>query len=154
VRLPCIRGRQVGFQAEGTGDLKHLVCALSGTYTLGPGIRLIGGFFYFDDEAETPAGPSASLISATSDTDGGAAPWILPPHSWRNTPPLYRFGNGRVGRPFPLCCPGATVPRKQHKWRKRVLNPDLLHVLMDLFPTAGGCSCETDRPGEEFQGNS
>jgi outer membrane protein OmpU len=68
--VSCIRGRQTGFQDAGTGDLKHLVCALSGTYTLGPGIRLIGGLFYFDDEAETPAGPSAGLISETSDTDG------------------------------------------------------------------------------------
>lgn len=66
----CIRGRQVGFQSEGTGDLKHLVCAVSGTYLLGPGIRLIGGVFFFDDEAETPAGPSAALISETSDTSG------------------------------------------------------------------------------------
>jgi hypothetical protein len=70
VRLPCTRGRQVGFQAAGTGDLKHLGCALAGTYTLGPGIRLIGGLFYFDDEAETPAGPSASRISDASDADG------------------------------------------------------------------------------------
>jgi hypothetical protein len=68
--VTCIRGRQTGFQAEGTGDLKHLACALAGTYTLGPGIRLIGGLFYFDDEAETPAGPSAGLISDTSDTNG------------------------------------------------------------------------------------
>lgn len=68
--VTCNRGRQVGFQSEGTGDLKHFVCALSGTYTMGPGIRLVGGLFYFDDEAETPAGPSASTIGATSDTDG------------------------------------------------------------------------------------
>lgn len=68
--VSCNRGRQVGYQSEGTGDLKHLVCALSGTYTLGPGIRLIGGLFYFDDEAEAPAGPSAAIISDTSDTSG------------------------------------------------------------------------------------
>lgn len=68
--LSCIRGRQVGFQSEETGDLKHLVCAVSGTYLLGPGIRLIGGVFFFDDEAETPAGPSATLIGETSDTSG------------------------------------------------------------------------------------
>ncbi len=68
--LSCIRGRQVGFQSKETGDLKHLVCAVSGTYLLGPGIRLIGGVFFFDDEAETPAGPSATLIGETSDTSG------------------------------------------------------------------------------------
>lgn len=68
--VSCVRGTQVGFQTEGTGDLKHLVCAVSGTYLLGPGIRLIGGVFYFDDEAETPTGPSAALISETSDTSG------------------------------------------------------------------------------------
>jgi hypothetical protein len=62
----------VGWQTEGTGDLKHLNCTLSGTYTLGPGIRLIGGLFMFDDEAETPAGPAglANAIANTSDTDG------------------------------------------------------------------------------------
>jgi hypothetical protein len=70
MRLPCVRSSEVGFQTAGTGDLKHLVCALAGTYTLGPEIRLIGGLFYFDDKAETPAGPSASRISDTSDTDG------------------------------------------------------------------------------------
>jgi outer membrane protein OmpU len=68
--VSCVRGRQVGFQSADTGDLKHLNCALSGTYTLGPGIRLIGGLFYFDNEAETPAGPSADLIAETSDTSG------------------------------------------------------------------------------------
>jgi outer membrane protein OmpU len=68
--VSCIRGTAVGWQAAGTGDIKHLNCTLSGTYTLGPGIRLIGGFFLFDDEAETPAGPAAGTIANTSDTDG------------------------------------------------------------------------------------
>ncbi len=68
--VSCVRGTAVGWQAAGTGDVKHLNCALAGTYTLGPGIRLIGGFFLFDDEAETPAGPAAATIANTSDTDG------------------------------------------------------------------------------------
>jgi outer membrane protein OmpU len=68
--LSCISGEAVGWQAAGTGDLEHFNCAVSGTYTLGPGIRLIGGLFLFDDEAETPAGPAAVPISNTSDTDG------------------------------------------------------------------------------------
>ena len=70
--VSCIRGKGVGWQTEGTGDLKHLNCTLSGTYTLGPGIRLIGGLFMFDDEAETPTGPAAlaNAIANTSDTDG------------------------------------------------------------------------------------
>jgi outer membrane protein OmpU len=68
--LSCISGEAVGFQAPGTGDLEHFNCAVSGTYTLGPGIRLIGGLFLFDDEAETPVGPAAATISNTSDTDG------------------------------------------------------------------------------------
>jgi hypothetical protein len=48
---------------------------LARTCTLRPEIRLIGGLFYFDDDAETPTGPSPSRISDTSDTDdwGGTA---------------------------------------------------------------------------------
>lgn len=70
--VSCISGTAVGWQTAGTGDLEHFNCTLSGTYTLGPGIRLIGGLFLFDDEAETPAGPAAlaNTIANTSDTDG------------------------------------------------------------------------------------
>lgn len=68
--VSCISGEGVGWEAPGTGDLEHLNCALSGTYTLGPGIRLIGGLFLFDDEAENPAGPAAATIRNFSDTDG------------------------------------------------------------------------------------
>jgi predicted porin len=68
--VSCISGEGVGFIASGTGDLEHLNCAVSGTYTLGPGIRLIGGLFLFDDEAETPVGPAAATIRNFSDTDG------------------------------------------------------------------------------------
>jgi predicted porin len=68
--LSCISGEAVGFETAGTGDLEHFNCAVSGTYTLGPGIRLIGGLFLFDDEAETPVGPAAATIRNTSDTDG------------------------------------------------------------------------------------
>ena len=68
--VSCINGEAVGWQTAGTGDLEHLTCTLSGTYTLGPGIRLIGGLFLFDDEAETPVGPAAGIIDNTSDTDG------------------------------------------------------------------------------------
>jgi hypothetical protein len=75
VRSSWIRGGQVGFRAEGTGDLERLVRALCGTYTLGPKIRLIGGLFYLNDEAETAAGPPAGLISDAFGTNGrgGAA---------------------------------------------------------------------------------
>lgn len=70
--VSCIRGTGAGIVVDGAGELKHLNCTLSGTYTLGPGIRLIGGFFLFDDEAQTPAGPVAvsNAIANTSDTDG------------------------------------------------------------------------------------
>jgi predicted porin len=68
--VSCISGENVGWLTPGTGDLEHLNCTLSGTYTLGPGIRLIGGLFLFDDEAETPVGPAAATIRNTSDTDG------------------------------------------------------------------------------------
>ena len=68
--VSCLRGTAVGWQTAGTGDIKHLNCTLSGTYTLGPGIRLVGGFFLFDDEAENPVGPATSIIANTSDTDG------------------------------------------------------------------------------------
>lgn len=68
--VSCIDGEAVGWQTAGTGDLEHLSCTLSGTYTLGPGIRLIGGLFLFDDKAENPVGPAAGAIANTSDTDG------------------------------------------------------------------------------------
>lgn len=68
--VSCLSGEAVGWETEGTGDLEHLNCTLSGTYTLGPGIRLVGGLFYFDDEAEAPVGPAAGVIEDTSDTDG------------------------------------------------------------------------------------
>jgi predicted porin len=68
--VACISGEAVGWQAAGTGGLEHFNCTLSGTYTLGPGIRLIGGLFLFDDKAENPAGPATATIRNTSDTDG------------------------------------------------------------------------------------
>ncbi|MCW5700682.1 MAG: porin [Rhodospirillales bacterium] len=44
-------------------DQKHKALAVSGTYTMGPGVKLVGGFFYFDDSAE-------NNVATQSDTDG------------------------------------------------------------------------------------
>jgi hypothetical protein len=38
---------------------------------MGPGVRLVGGFFWFDDEAEDGRNAAGNLFSPnTSDTDG------------------------------------------------------------------------------------
>ncbi|TVR96990.1 MAG: porin [Rhodospirillales bacterium] len=71
--VTCGQGKRAGFTAAGAGELKSLQCALSGAYTLGPGIRLVGGFFLFDDDAQNPnTGIAAvdSTIANTSDTSG------------------------------------------------------------------------------------
>ncbi len=51
-----------GLNAAGTGDRERQVLGVSGTYLLGPGIRLIGGFFWFDQDAEDTRDGSGNLI--------------------------------------------------------------------------------------------
>jgi len=59
---------------NGNGDdNERQVLAISGTYVLGPGIRLIGGLFYFDQEAEGTTDGNGNIIAGPqliSDSDG------------------------------------------------------------------------------------
>ncbi len=80
VGVTYVQGSGVGWNIPGTGDYKSRIGTLAGTYVLGPGIRLRGGFFYFDQDAEQVAGESVSVqaneaslaagIQGTSDSDG------------------------------------------------------------------------------------
>jgi hypothetical protein len=85
VGVTYVQGSSVGWNIPGTGDVKSKIGTLSGTYVLGPGIRLIGGFFLFDQEAESVPGSDgvagsaadranraarAAGIQNTSDTNG------------------------------------------------------------------------------------
>lgn len=67
--ISCVRGDAVGFEQPNSDEIKQLNCALSGTYTLGPGIRLVGGFFYFDEDGVTPVG---ATDAPSTDGWGGA----------------------------------------------------------------------------------
>ncbi len=51
-----------GVNTAGTDDVERQVLGVSGTYLLGPGIRLIGGFFWFDQEAEGTRDGNGDLI--------------------------------------------------------------------------------------------
>ncbi len=52
VGISYVQGSSVGWNIPGTGDYKSKMGTLAGTYVLGPGIRLRGGFFLFDQDAE------------------------------------------------------------------------------------------------------
>jgi outer membrane protein OmpU len=83
VGVTYVQGSAVGWNIPGTGDVKSKIGTIAGTYVLGPGIRLRGGFFMFDQDAEVvpDAGATAASIAAnaaaiganvqnTSDTSG------------------------------------------------------------------------------------
>jgi hypothetical protein len=67
VGADCVFGEQVGDIRAGTGNLHHLNCAFSGAYTLGPGIRLVGGVFFFNDGAEDALTAGQAEFNAAAD---------------------------------------------------------------------------------------
>jgi hypothetical protein len=70
VGVSWFQGWNDGFKADPT-DQEHRVLAVSGGYQMGPGVRLVGGFFWFDDEAEDGRNAAGNFFQPTfSDTDG------------------------------------------------------------------------------------
>lgn len=58
-------------------DQKHKVLSVAGTWTMGPGVHMVGGFFWFDDDAEDGrftgnlgTNPNNFIEGTQSDTDG------------------------------------------------------------------------------------
>lgn len=58
-------------------DQKHRVLAVSGSWGLGPGVQMVGGFFWFNDDAEDTrftgnvgTNPAQFVENTRSDTDG------------------------------------------------------------------------------------
>lgn len=70
--ISCVDGKVNGFEAPGSRASERLNCTLSGTYTLGPGIRLVGGFFYFDEEGSRRNAADGSFTDVSTDGWGGA----------------------------------------------------------------------------------
>lgn len=62
VGVQWIDGDNEGSVAD-PSEQTHKNLAVAGSYTMGPGVRLVGGFFWFDDEAE-------DAVATQSDTDG------------------------------------------------------------------------------------
>lgn len=52
VGVTFVQGSGRGYNIAGTGDYESSIGTVAGTYVLGPGIRLRGGFFFFDQNAE------------------------------------------------------------------------------------------------------
>jgi predicted porin len=70
VGVSWIQGWTDGLKVD-PSDQEHRTLAVSGSYQMGPGVRLVGGFFWFDDEAEDGRNAAGNLFSPnTSDTDG------------------------------------------------------------------------------------
>ncbi len=65
---------QTGLLAIDTGESDRHVAMLSGTYTLGPGIRIVGGGFWFQQNAESNVNAGGTNIVAAngqSKSEGG-----------------------------------------------------------------------------------
>jgi hypothetical protein len=56
VGITYTQGSGTGWNIPGSGDYQSRIGAVSGTYVLGPGIRLVGGFFLFEQKAEMVPG--------------------------------------------------------------------------------------------------
>ena len=73
VGITYVAGEGRGHAIAGTGDYKSKIGTVAGTYLLGPGIRLRGGFFYFDQEAEKVAGADGGSCTGGICTSAAAA---------------------------------------------------------------------------------
>ncbi len=70
VGVECLVG-SADWTVNDSSEVDTTMCMLSGGYQLGPGIRLVGGIFYYDLEAEDGKNPDGSFINQNvSDTDG------------------------------------------------------------------------------------